>query len=177
MATLKDHTPYPIPHPQLLQLGRGGGRNGTERTNALPRAGLAGNKTTRRRWVRSTRPQTVLPSCAHTHTYTHSRLPAHKCPCKEPNGFPQLGLHAGNPDTFTATAWSAAGAQPQLPLCQDAPTQLWGWFCPVGANLVSLPPLFKTLRAATRPGEGAEHSPAQGSEPWRSLEWARPPWL
>lgn len=113
----------------------------------------------------------------HTHTYTHSRLPAHKCPCKEPNGFPQLGLHAGNPDTFTATAWSAAGAQPRLPLCQDAPTQLWGWFCPVGANLVSLPPLFKTLRAATRPGEGAEHSPAQGSEPWRSLEWARPPWL
>lgn len=74
MATLKDHTPYPIPHPQLLQLGWGGGRNGTERTNALPRAGLAGNKTTRRRWVRSTRPQTVLPSCAHTHL--HSQPPA-----------------------------------------------------------------------------------------------------
>lgn len=64
-------------------------------------------------------PTASCPSflCTHTHTHTHlhsqrhlhTRLPAHKCPCEEPNGFPQLHLHAGNPDTFTA--WSSCSAR------------------------------------------------------------------
>lgn len=108
----------------------------------------------------------VLPSCAHTHLHSQRHL-ALACLRSAPARSPTAS-HSCAPALETPTRsqklpreWPELSRR--LPLCRDAPTQLWGWFCPVGANPVSLPPLFQTLRAATRPGEGAERSPAQGS--------------
>lgn len=116
-------------------------------------------------------PTASCPSFLCTHTHTHT--PTLTAASAHPPACTQVPLRgAQRLPTAAPSRWKPRHVHClELLLCQDTSSQLWGWFCPLGANPVSLPPLFQTLRAATRPGEGAQ--PGSGlSNPagvWRGL--------
>lgn len=173
VATLKDHTPPCIHSPfQLGQRGRHKGRE--DKLFQKSRAGAClcweQNYPTS---LGAQHPTTTCPSflCTHTHTHlTHrhicTRLPAHSAPARSPT--------PSHSCIFSLETLSRA--QHRLLLCQDAPTRLWGWFCPcrckagVSPHPCSGPFVQQHARVS-------EQSTARlrAQQPWRSLERAR--WL